>query len=153
MSVTNQHKIGDRTYSFGHIPPTEAIRVEVAVVKVIGEPLFKSLVGAKGLESAGASDEEKKKAGSAVMGAALGLLAAGLDADELIDLMNRVFAHVSVNGKPISNIGGIDVAFAERNKREPWEVLVFALRFNFEEVFPDGLFASLAKKAKTAFDQ
>ena len=35
--MDNTKQIGERTYSFGTIPPVEAVRVEVAVARVIGE--------------------------------------------------------------------------------------------------------------------
>lgn len=150
MPVPNQKPINGRTFSFGDIPPREAIHVECMVIKVIGEPLFKALVGAKeagiDVKKIDATPKaELMKAGSSIMGAALGQLAAGLSADDSIDLMERVFKHTSCDGKPITDL---DVCFAGRNKREPWEVLIAALTFNFQDVFPESLFASLAAKAK-----
>lgn len=134
--MDKQQTIGDRTYSFGTIPALEAVRVEVSVARVIGEPLFKAFMDAK---KTGSSEADAEQAGAA----AIGLLLSKMDADELLVTMETVFKYVSCDGKRVD----INVTFTGRNK-ELWQVFVGALRFNFSDFLPEGLFASVKSKAK-----
>ena len=134
--MDKQQKIGDRTYSFGTIPALEAVRVEVSVARVIGEPLFKAFMDAK---KTGSSEADAEQAGAA----AIGLLLSKMDADELLVTMDTVFKYVSCDGKRVD----INVTFTGRNK-ELWQVFVGALRFNFSDFLPEGLFVSVPSKAK-----
>jgi len=118
--------IKDRTYSFGTLPAIEAITVEVAIAKVIGEPLFKSLT-----EVDGGSDAK------AIGAAAIGLITTRMDAKELIETMETVFKYVSCNGERVE----INSTFTGRNK-ELWTVFTAALRYNFSDfldAIPSGL--------------
>jgi hypothetical protein len=116
--MKNQLIMGDRTYSFGTIPAVEAVRVEIAIARVIGEPLFKAMTenDGKDVEAVGAS--------------VIGLLTSRMDADELLAVMGIVFNHTSANGQRIE----INSTFTGRN-RELWQVFVGALRFNFQDFF------------------
>lgn len=129
--MDNTKQIGDRTFSFGVIPAMEAIKVEVAVARVIGEPLFKAFMDAK---KTGGSEQDAEQAGAA----AIGLLLSKMDADELLATMDTVFKYVSCDGKRVD----INATFTGRNK-ELWQVFVAALRFNFADFLPAGLFASV----------
>jgi hypothetical protein len=121
----NQLVTTDRTYVFGTIPPTQAIRVELAVVKVIGEALFKM-----------AMQKNRSKADDdAAIAAALGLLAAKADPDEMLATMATVFKHVSIGGAATSV--DLDAHMQGRN-REVWTVFIAALRFNFADFMPAG---------------
>lgn len=118
--MDNKFVLKDRTYSFGIIPATEAVIVEIAIAKVIGEPLFAAFMG---------KDEESKKMGAI----AIGLIVSKMEADELLKTMNTVFNYTSCDGKRIN----IDSTFTGRNK-ELLQVFVAALRFNFSD-FLDGI--------------
>ena len=134
--MDKQQTIGGRTYSFGTIPALEAVRVEVSVARVIGEPLFKAFMDAK---KTGSSEADAEQAGAA----AIGLLLSKMDADELLVTMETVFRYVSCDGKRVD----INQTFTGRNK-ELWQVFVGALRFNFSDFLPEGLFVSVPSKAK-----
>lgn len=129
--MENTKQIGERTYSFGTIPPVEAVRVEVAVARVIGEPLFKAFMDAK---KTGSTEKDAEQAGAT----AIGLLLSKMDADELLATMETVFKYVTCDGKRVE----INATFAGRNK-ELWQVFIAALRFNFSDFLPAGLFASV----------
>ncbi len=129
--MDNTKQIGERTYSFGTIPPVEAVRVEVAVARVIGEPLFKAFMDAK---KTGSNEKDAEQAGAT----AIGLLLSKMDADELLATMETVFKYVTCDGKRVE----INATFAGRNK-ELWQVFIAALRFNFSDFLPAGLFASV----------
>ena len=128
--MSNQVVIGNRTFSIGTIPPVEAIRVEVAIARVIGEPLFKAFT------EKGKSLEDQKGA----VGAAIGLMASKMEPDELINTMKTVFSYVSCDGNRID----MNATFVGKNK-ELWLVFIEALKLNFADFFPADLFASLQK--------
>ena len=129
--MDNTKQIGERTYSFGTIPPVEAVRVEVAIARVIGEPLFKAFMDAK---KTGSTEKDAEQAGAT----AIGLLLSKMDADELLATMETVFKYVTCDGKRVES----NATFAGRNK-ELWQVFIAALRFNFSDFLPAGLFASV----------
>ena len=129
--MENQKQIGDRTYSFGSIPAMEAVKVEVAIARVIGEPLFKAFMDAK---KTGSAESDVEQAGAS----AIGLLLSKMNADELVQTMETVFKYVSCEGKRVE----INATFAGRNK-ELWQVFIAALQFNFSDFLPAGLFASV----------
>ena len=134
--MENQKEIGDRTYSFGSIPAMEAVKVEVAIARVIGEPLFKAFMDAK---KTGSAESDVEQAGAS----AIGLLLSKMNADELVQTMETVFKYVSCEGKRVE----INATFTGRNK-ELWQVFIAALRFNFSDFLPAGLFASVQGKTK-----
>ena len=133
--MDKQLTLGDRTFAFGTIPALEAIKVEVAVARVIGEPLFKAFMDAK---KTGSTEADAEQAGAA----AIGLLLSKMNADELLTTMQTVFQYVTCNGQRVE----INSTFTGRNK-ELWQVFIGALRFNFSDFLPEGLFTSV--KAKT----
>lgn len=129
--MENTKQIGERNYSFGTIPAMEAVKVEVAVARVIGEPLFKAFMDAK---KTGSTEQDAEQAGAT----AIGLLLSKMDADELLATMETVFKYVTCDGKRVD----INATFTGRNK-EVWQVFIAALRFNFSDFLPEGLFASI----------
>jgi hypothetical protein len=134
--MNNQKTIGGRQYSFGMLPPTEAIEVEVAVARVVGEPLFKAFTEG-GLNG---KDEESLKATGMM---AMGLMTSKMDAKEITATMKLCFKYVSCNGERIE----FESHFMGRN-REVWEVFFAALRHNFADFLPASLSGSLAKLVK-----
>ena len=126
-------EVGGRTFSFGTIPATEAVRIEVAIARVIGEPLFKAFMDAK---KTGSTEADAEQAGAT----AIGLLLSKMNADELLATMETVFKYVSCDGKRVE----MNATFTGRNK-EMWLVFIAGLRFNFSDFLPEGLFASVQK--------
>lgn len=133
----NTETIGGRVYSFGVIPPVEAIHVECAVGAVIGESLFKFLVSG----AAKASNEEQM----AALGPAIGLIMSKMEPAKLVETIGTVFKYVGVDGKRECSLSA---DFHGRNK-EVWQVFVAALRFNFADFMPADLSNSLPAKAAT----
>lgn len=136
----NTKIIGDRTYSFGTIPPVEAVVIEVAIAKVIGEPLFRAFMDSK---KTGNTEEEMNQAGAV----AIGMLMSKMDAKELVGTMQSVFQYVGIAG--VKSRVDLNADFMGRN-REVWQVFIAALRFNFSDFLPAGLFASLQSAVKGA---
>lgn len=132
----NTKVIGGRTVVVGKLPPTKAVAVQVALVALCGESLFKAALGNKG-------DQE------AMGAAALSALSTHLDADKILKLFDDVFIpFVSIDGVKVTNI---DAAFAT-NVEDMWPTLFFALKVNFASFFRGSLFASIEAKAKAALN-
>lgn len=127
------YTVNDRTYTFGVIPPIEALRVEVSIARVIGEPLFKAFMDTK---KTGAGEDVSEQAGVT----AIGLMLSKMDADELIATMEIVFKYVSCDGKRVN----IEAHFVGKNK-ELWQVFTEALKHNFSDFFPESLSGSIRK--------
>lgn len=120
--------INGRTFSFGIIPATECVGVQVAIASVIGEPLFKAVM---------TSDKAAKgKVTLADLGpVAVGLMMTRLSemgSDKLLQVMNVVFKYVSCDGKRII----LDECFTGR-PREMWQVFLAALKVNFSDFFSE----------------
>lgn len=127
--MATQIEIGGRQISIGTLGIIDALRVEVAIAKVIGEPLFAALTTVKdGAEKMG------------VTALAIGQLASKMDADDLIKTMETVFKCVSIDGKRINSM---EESFNGRNK-EIWQVFIAALKANFADFFPENLLTSLS---------
>lgn len=129
--------LADRTFTFGQIPAMEAVRIEVAIARVIGEPLFKAFMDRK---DAGADQAAMMHAA----GAAVGLLTSKMNPDELVTTIEAVMKYVRVDGKRVE----VNSAFTGRNK-ELWQVFIAALKYNFSDFFTDGLFGSALSEAVT----
>lgn len=130
---SNQAVINGRTYSMGKLSAVDAVRVEVAIAKVIGEPLFKALMGKDKLDK-----NALKKEIEAVGATAMGLILSNMDADVLLATMATVFSVVSCDGERID----INSTFTGRNK-DLWLAFFEALRFNFSDFLPESLSISL----------
>lgn len=129
----NQTQIGGRTISVGWLSPVEAIKVEVALINLCGEALFKAL-SKKGVDP--------EEAGAAAISA----LSKSVDSAILIDAIERIYAVVTIDGKREP----MESAFGGGRHKELWQVLFFALRFNFKDFLPASLFKQVADKAKAA---
>jgi hypothetical protein len=143
-----------RTFSFGVIPPLKAVAIEITLVSVLGEPLMKSLMTAASMDKKkGAKKVEQERQFVEVLGMAVGVLTAKLDADEITALMKTCFEYVGIESekhKMAQIHNHIDEVFLGHN-REIWMVLFYSLRFNFQDFFPASLFASLKSKIPTEF--
>ena len=132
--MDNKKQIGDRTYSFGTVPAEEAVKVEVAVARVVGEPLFKAFMESK---TPGADKQAEDQAGAL----AIGMMLSKMDSTELLQTMATVLKYTGTESKPRLEVND----FTGRNK-ELWQVFIAALRFNFSDFLPEGLFVSLQGK-------
>lgn len=136
--MENTKEIGDRTYVFSMLPPEEAIDVEVAVARVIGEPLFKAFMST----GDGQSDADSQAAAGA---AAVGLLVSKMNAADLKATMKTVFKYTGygANGDSKGKTTlTLNDDFKGRNK-EVWLVFVAALQFNFSDFLPAKLLSSV----------
>lgn len=129
--MENKKQIGDRTYTFGMLMPEDAIRVEVAIAAVIGEPLFKAFMATG---SGGEADQ------SAAGAAAIGLMMSRMNSDDLIKTVRTVFKVTGIAGEKMAL--DLNADFSGRNK-EMWQVFLAALRFNFADFLPEALLNSV----------
>lgn len=126
----NKKVIGTRTVVVGKLPATKAIKVQVALVNLCGEALFKAVTQNKG-------DDEAAGA------AALSALASRMDSDVLIGAMEIAMKdYVTIDG---ARVVDLDAAFAE-HVEDLWPTFFFTLKVNFQSFFRGSLFASIEKK-------
>lgn len=129
--MDKQTTINGRTFSFGYIPPTRAIGVEVILAKVLGGPLIKVLFGDKGQQA------EKKDMG--VVGAAvMAAVSEKLTEEEVQRVMSVVFEYASCEGQRIN----IDECFSNGRHKDMWMAFLYGLKFNFSDFIPATLSAS-----------
>ncbi|TXG97751.1 MAG: hypothetical protein E6R08_06425 [Nevskiaceae bacterium] len=126
----NTKVINERTVVVGKLPPTKAVQVQVALVNLCGEALFKAVAANSGDEDAAGA-------------AALSALSSSLNDELLLKTMNTVLVtYTSIDGARITNL---DTAFADRTE-DLWPTFFFALKVNFASFFKGGLFNSLQQK-------
>lgn len=128
----NRYETGGRVYSFGVIPPTKAVLLEIEIARLIGEPLFKAFTTG--------AETDFKEAGAV----AIGLLCSKADGESFLKMLRTVFEHTSCDGQRIE----MDATFVGRN-REMLQVFIQALRFNFADFFPAALLDSVRAKMAT----
>lgn len=129
--MDNTKQIGELSIAVGTMPAMTAVAVEAQLVKLCGPALFSALSNGKGK-----SEDE--------MGAAIvELLSHSLDVELLQTVIKTVFQFVSVDGERCN----VDKHFTGRNK-ELWLALVFALRVNFSDFFPESLLQRVAGKVQ-----
>jgi hypothetical protein len=131
----NQTTIGGRVISVGWLPPTEAVKVEVALIGICGEALFKAL-GKKGADA--------EETGAAVIAA----MSSKIDPDVLVGALQRIHSVVTIDGKRPP----FDEAYTGGRHKEMWQVTFFALRYNFRDFFPESLFTSVKAKMGQALN-
>jgi hypothetical protein len=90
----NTKIIGDRVFSFATLPAIEAVKVQINIARVIGEPLFKALVESKKPESENMGIES-------ISAVALGLLLSKIEIESLLSTLESVFKYVRVDDKRI----------------------------------------------------
>ncbi len=133
--MSNQQKIIDgTTYVYGYMPPEEAISVQVAVAKVIGEPLFKAFM------QRGSTEDEQAVAGAA----AIGLMMSRMSAGDLIMCMKSVFKYTAVGGKSTTT----DMTHFQGKNKQMWQVFLGGLAYNFSDFMPASLLHSVSGLAQ-----
>lgn len=136
----DRYTCGGRIYLIRQMPPTQALKVEVFLLRTLGEPLLRSA-------SQGSS--------TATFTAAIGLLTSRLDEEELTRVMATVFQYVGILDQAIRICekgdvagAGLDTHFLGKNK-DLWLVFVEALRVNFADFFGESLsLSSLLERVK-----
>lgn len=129
--MKNQYLLGGRTYSFGMVPATEAVFLELEIARLIGEPLFKVF----------AAPKDQKEDNVALAGTVIGLICSKADPDQFLKMLQTIFKYTSCDGQRVD----IDATFTGHN-REMIQVFAYGLRYNFQDFFPESLLASIRAK-------
>lgn len=132
----SQTTIGGRTISVGYLPALQAVKVEVALARLCGDAIFKA-IGKKG----GNAEE--------IGAAAISAITAKLDSDEVIELIKTIYSCVRIDGQAQP----LDQAFTGGRTKELWQVMFFALRYNFSDFLPASLFKQIADKVQPTLNQ
>lgn len=117
-----QKTIGGRLFSFGRLPATKALKLQLKLVKIIG--------GEVGSLAELASSTRKKGdvASFDLLGEIVSRVSSRVEEDALILMMEEVFSKVSCDGKPII----LDQTFAS-SPTEAWKIFVEGLRVNLAD--------------------
>ncbi len=131
--MDNRTNIGGREVAVGFMSATEALKVFLAIVKICGEPIFKTVMNNK------ATQQE-------IGGAVIGLMAANLESEAVLNAMQTVFKYVSIEGARVTTI---DDAFSGGRTLQMLKVFIFALKVNYADFLDGELFASLKSMRQT----
>lgn len=126
MASAPQKTFGDRLFSFGVIPPSDAIDVEVDIVRIFGEGVLRLLIGS------GRDQGAQLEAFAAAIRTIASHPNARVLKQEVKEMLATAFKCVTCAGSPVS----LDVTFTGRNK-EAWMVFAEAVRVNFADFFLD----------------
>ena len=132
-----EKKIGGRTFKVDPLPATEAIRLQMRLMKAIGPGLARLptiLAGA----GEGASDDARARANAAAV-AAMTEVVSGLDADDATELISDVVTIALVQA-PSKDWRRVDMDGDFTGKLgEMFDVMTLVLQEQFGEVFSAAL--------------
>jgi hypothetical protein len=112
--------LNGRTFAFRPLPAVEAVKLFVALVSIVGEPLFAAFVKAEG------------KGDAETLGAALiGSLSGKLDPTAVAGHMSTVFSAATCDGAAII----FESTFSERRTMEAFRVFLAGLRYQYADFF------------------
>lgn len=131
----NTKDINGRVVSVGKLPATKALKVQVALVNLCGEALFKAV---------SANQDDKEAAGAA----ALSALSSRLDSDKVQEVFQHLLEYTTIDGKRFPAPVNLDAAFAD-HVEAMWPTLFFMLQVNFRSFFQGSLFNSIAQRVQT----
>jgi hypothetical protein len=141
--------IGDRTFKAGMVLATDAIKLQIRLVKLIG-PALETLPDVFAGRADGASPEDQEKANAAAIRAIAGIFDKA-DPDAVVGLMKDIFAHAMVSpnkGQSYEEVS-FDHEFSGPGAKNLFPALVFILREVLGDFFPDALASgNLAKVAR-----
>lgn len=127
MASAPQKVFGDRTFAFGTIPPSDALDIQVDIVRIFGEGVLRLLIG-HGREQAAQLE---------AFAAAIRTIASHPNAktlkQEVKDMLSTAFRFVTCAGAPVT----FDITFHGKNK-ELWLVFAEAVKTNFADFFQEG---------------
>jgi hypothetical protein len=150
MAADPSKKIDGREYTFGRIPPTKSVPLQVQLLKIVGPELqfmltqdpAKWVATFAALTAKDKTPEEKGVAASAIMGelmvkipAALAGVIQNADGAEVMRIMTVAFGYTKCNGNTIDE-REIDIVFADSDPGTMWKVFFESLRVNYRGFFP-----------------
>ncbi len=129
---------GGREFAFGMMSATDALKVQVALLRALGEPMLKAIATIG--DPTHASDAQQ----SMFMLQAASALTARMDAKELTEIMELTFSSCTCAGQPITMdlTFGPDPVTGKGRRKEVWTVFVEALKVNLGDFFDDALLDS-----------
>jgi hypothetical protein len=134
MAADPSRTIDGREYTFGRIPPTKSVPLQVQLIKLIG-PEIQLLLGQDMAKLKSAFDSKD----IAALGATLAPVAFGAiqnaDGAEVMRLMVQVFAYTKCNGNVIDE-KEIDPVFGNSDPGTMWKVFFEGLKVNYSRFFP-----------------
>lgn len=132
-------KIGDRYFRAGDALATDAIRLQVRLMKFIG-PALESLPAVFAARAADATDQQKKESDAAAIKAISGIFATA-DPDQVVSLIEDIcgMAKISYDGKGAWDDIVVDQEFSGQNSHDLIPVVIFVLKETLGDFFSGAL--------------
>lgn len=141
-----EKKIGGRTFRVGHVLATDAIKLQVRLLKIIGGGVDRLPVILAGMGEKGKADPEVKAASDAAAVAALADIFSKADPDGVTRLISDIVAMAQLNNPSGAwEEVNIDQDFTQR-KRDLFPVAAFVLQEVLGDFFAGALGSGGLKK-------
>lgn len=141
-----EKKIGGRTFRVGHVLATDAIKLQVRLLKVIGGGVDRLPTILAGMGEKGKADPEAKAASDAAAVAALADIFSKADADGVARLISDILSMAQLNNPSGAwEEVNIDQDFTQ-NKRDLFPVAAFVLQEVLGDFFAGALGSGGLKK-------
>lgn len=136
-----EKKIGGRTFRVGHVLATDAIKLQVRLLKIVGGGVDRLPIIMAGMGEKGKTDPEAKAASDAAAIAALGDIFAKSDPDSVAKLFSDIIGMSQINNPSGAwEDANIDQDFVDSYRKDLFTVALFVL----QEVLGDFFAAALA---------
>jgi hypothetical protein len=131
--------IGDRTFKAGHVLATDAIKLQIRLVKLIG-PALETLPAVFAGRSEGASPDDQEKANAAAIRAIAGIFEKA-DPDAVVDLMKDICRNAMVSPDKGAHYEEIafDSEFSGPGSKSLFPAIVFILQETLGDFFSGAL--------------
>lgn len=128
-----EKKIGSRVYSVGHVKATDAIKLKVRVLKIIGAGVDRLPEIIAGMKN---DDAEKAAKSNAALIAALSDIFTRANPDEVADLMSDIIS-IAQFKKPSGNVENADIDgdFYDEFRKDIYPVVAFVLKEVLSDFF------------------
>lgn len=142
-----EKKIGGREFRVGHVLATDAIKLQVRLLKIVGGGVDRLPVILAGMGKKGEVDPEAKAASDAAAIAALGDIFAKSNADEVARLLSDILA-MSQLKDPSGTWSNVDIdqCFTDSYRKDLFSVALFVLQEVLGDFFGGALASGGLKK-------
>lgn len=141
-----EKKIGGRTFRVGHVLATDAIKLQVRLLKIIGGGVDRLPIILAGMGEKGKTDPEAKAASDAAAVAALADIFTKADPDGVSRLLSDIVAMAQLNDPSGSWLeADIDTCFTQ-NKKDLFPVVIWVLQEVLGDFFGEALASGSLKR-------
>lgn len=143
-----EKKIGGRTFRVGHVLATDALKLQVRLLKIIGGGVDRLPVIMAGMGDKGKADAEAKAKSDAAAIAALGDIFSKSDPDAVAKLFSDIIGMAQLNTPSGAwENADIDQDFTTNYRKDLFAVTLFVLQEVLGDFFSGALASGALKKA------